>query len=122
MITVNYQGATLNQATAVMRELERLAKASATIAEFEVDGYENGREHGFFVKCKATGNAIAFAEYRNTDDIVLYPSKIADFTDCYNLITESIYAAKRFVGYGQYTQAASLAYGWLVHSVVPTLV
>lgn len=122
MITVNYNGATLNQATAVMREIERLARTSATIAAFDVDGYENGREHGFFVKCKATGNAIAFAEYRNTDDIVLYPSKIADFTGGSNLITESIYAAKRFVGYGRYDLAAGLAYGWLVHSVVPTLV
>jgi hypothetical protein len=112
MIHVNYQGVNIHQATAVLLLLEQVAAKASLDYTFEVGHYENGRETGFYVTCN--GRSVAFSEYRNTDQIVIYHGDAVDFTGLTDMrISDKIYDNKFFVGYGEFKRAANLIANWL---------
>jgi len=58
---------------------------------FWVECYSNGREQGLSLKDKTTGVQVNIAEFRRTDDIVVYYGKFNDFHPFNNDITEDVY-------------------------------
>jgi hypothetical protein len=62
--------------------------------------YSNGRENGFCLKLFEGGNllAIAFSEYRKSDDIVVYVGGWTDFEMQGNVPSEEVYENKKMFG------------------------
>lgn len=92
------------QARGVLREFRKIAPADR---DFWVYPYQNCRERGFLVTTDRHPRiGCAFAEHRNTDEIVIYTGPAEDFEENTGIPSERVYAAKEFVHYGQYAQAA----------------
>ena len=80
-----------------------------TNAEFRINCYENGREHGYVLSLNRVDNKIAytytwiaFAEYRRSDDTVVY----TDNAYWNGKLTDKSYEEKVFFSYGNFTECA----------------
>lgn len=106
---------------------EMVHKASKQYdCSLNVEAYENGREHGYYLELWRKGFAagesmvghnhwaLAFSEYRMTDDIVVYVGLASDFNREGHVPSEESYAAKKFFKRGDYTEAAAFIFGYLV--------
>jgi hypothetical protein len=69
---------------------------------FWVEAYSNCREQGYCIR--GVGFYASFAEYRNSDSIVVY---VGERPDSGNLPTDKDYENKEFFGYNQHSKAAA---------------
>lgn len=76
-----------------------------------VESYSNGREQGFAIDNGAGGEnyrKVAFAEFRNSDEIVVYAGRgYLAFDMSGNTPSEQTYASKKFFQPGDYKGAAA---------------
>lgn len=87
--------------------------------EFQCEGYENGREHGYCVRLSFKhGNSfddvryVCFAEYRRSDDIVVYCFKSCPEQG--NLLTDDVYDNhSHFFNYSKASEAAKFIIDFL---------
>lgn len=95
---------------AVMKKYGTLLRKQ--VREVSIGAYVNGRESGYTVVAHFKGaagcsNTAQFAEYRSSDEIVVYAGNITD-----PLIPEAkqdaIYNKKKFAPCGDYDKAAKL--------------
>lgn len=95
---------------AEIRKLSHLYGDKSDIVTIET--YSNCREQGFALD-SCVDRKVAFSEYRNTDDIVVYFGGRADFTFNTNIPNEEVYESKRFFRYNQIEQAAKFILKYL---------
>lgn len=102
----------LNQATMVALELDKLlVKAAKQELDYGFGTLDNGREQGFTIFNRKNKRMASFAENRNSDDIVVYPGHIDDFTDEGTFKTDELYFAKRkYFPYGDAAGAAAFIF------------
>ncbi len=94
----------------VLAEVKKILDA----ANLQVEGglepalylYVNGRERGYIIKTFKF--AVAFAENRNSDDIVIYHGKVGDFTLNGSLQNDKIYESAVYFRYNEVDLAASV--------------
>lgn len=100
---------------AAERVLSYLDELLAEPAHYRVELYVNGRERGYAVRCYENSRKVAFAEYRNSDGIVVYfgvddlgpnAEEERDFAWDTNVPSEAVYERKVFFDYGQAGQTA----------------
>jgi hypothetical protein len=68
--------------------------------------YENGREHGWSLRDTHCTKQVAFSEYRNSDEIVVYCGKPDEFAMAGNVPSDRVYEDKEFFSYNEMWQAA----------------
>ncbi len=99
------------------RNLSRANTADLTII---VAPYQNGRERGHFLVETYTQRAVAFSEYRNTDQIVIYTGMASDFDATNgNTPSEEVYTKKIFQGCGKFNSSATIVYNFLTKGITP---
>lgn len=91
-------------------QAKEVLNALGNISGAKAKHYENGREHGFFIE--KGDKAVAFSEYRNSDDIVVYYGGNADFDEDH-IPTDDTYRRKKFFKYQEYEAAAKFIKAWL---------
>lgn len=74
--------------------------------EYILEHYQNGRERGFTLRNSKKELQVAFSENRNSDSIVLYLGKFADFEMAGNVPSDEVYSKKEFFSYNESAQAA----------------
>ena len=82
---------------------------------FDVRGYVNGREEGFFVESGYSGNGwgVAFSESRNSDAIVVYTGHKWDFDTSGHIPNEEMYQNRKFFCQN-YSEAAEFVKNFLM--------
>jgi hypothetical protein len=92
--------------------------------DYYVEVYINGRERGYAVWSYTTRRKVAFAEFRNSDGIVIYAglegSTGGDFAWDTNVPSEEVYQSKAFFGYSEAGKAAEAIREYLEQGVKPT--
>jgi hypothetical protein len=81
----------------VLTEIRKLTKKKSGLGETSVliEMYVNCREQGFaLASCDA--RKVAFAEYRNSDDIIVYFGKRKDFEFNTNIASDRVYEKATF--------------------------
>lgn len=68
--------------------------------------YENGREHGWTLSRQLSNVKVAFAEYRNTDQIVVYSGLSMHFESAGNVPSEQVYSERELFSPMQIFDAA----------------
>ena len=68
-----------------------------------ISDYENGREHGYVITDEETGKSATFAEYRNSDEAVVY---FVDWNNSTDEERDAAYANKQFFPYNRPNLAA----------------
>jgi hypothetical protein len=100
--------ATFERTTAVADKVLAAVKQELAGQTFTVVVYPyfNGREHGWTLVVAGSGHAtgVTFSEYRNSDEIVVYPGT-NPFVGA-QPVTNEVYADKRFYPAGAYRRAA----------------
>ena len=99
----------------VLTEIKRLIrKTPHGIGEdcLFIEVYENGREKGFAIDAWDTLK-VAFAENRNSDDIVVYVGESRDFERNSNIPSEEVYESRKFFAYDEIAKAASFIFNKL---------
>jgi hypothetical protein len=69
-----------------------------------IEPYLNGREQGYSIWFN--GYRMAWSEYRNTDNFVVYEGESSEFNMQGNVPSEEIYKNKKFFDYNQYVDVA----------------
>jgi hypothetical protein len=64
-----------------------------------VEPYQNGREHGWALNYKM--NRIAFSEYRNSDQIVVYYGPLCDFSLQGNVPSDKVYEHREIFNFDE---------------------
>jgi len=85
---------TTELADSILAEIEKIVVENEDEKDYYLEPYQNGREHGYALR--ADRKKVAFAEYRNTDNLVLYLGCIMDFEPNGNIPSEKVYAKKEF--------------------------
>ena len=74
-----------------------------------IEVYENGREHGFAIDlCDEV--KVAFAEYRSSDDIVVYTGPRQDFERNTNIPSEEVFDSRKYFAYNEVKKAAQFIF------------
>ena len=76
----------------------------------KVSDYNNGREHGYYLVY--ANKVVAFAEFRNSDSIVVYCGSEGDFVNGYP--SEAVYEHKTFFACGAFKAAAKFITAYLL--------
>lgn len=86
-----------------------LRKIDVATKDQYVVGYENGREHGFSTEVWTDKGSITicWAQCRNSDQIIVYVSRIGEsFERNTNIPTDRAYRAAKYFSYDQVEAAA----------------
>ena len=95
----------------VLRAFTKLDKS--TYERYILEFYQNWRETGYFlIETERRNKAVAFARYRNTDDIVVYYGEPNDFNMIGNIPSELVYKVKRFFQPGDVKLAAKFIFDY----------
>lgn len=81
---------------------------------FIVTPYENGREHGWAISSSRLLKQVCFAEFRRSDDIVVYFGHSSDFNPQGNIPNEDVYNNKAMLPYEQAAKAAAMVLDFLI--------
>jgi hypothetical protein len=89
-------GEKMNLAKRILAQVEKFSGET----ELHLEAYANGREQGFSVANFNTDKVkrVAFSEYRNTDQIVVYWGVYSDFSNAGNCPNAEIYKNANFFG------------------------
>lgn len=92
----------------VLVELRKILKTSKSTKSYELENYNNGREHGFAVaeSVKFNGKKVAFSEHRRSDNIVVYQGVSHDFEHNTNIPSEKAYEKAIYFAYNEPRKAA----------------
>jgi hypothetical protein len=93
---------TTQKADAVLATVDDLVQEDTRLY---LEPYQNGREHGW-VLYNVTGEGVAFAENRNSDDIVVYLGTRSEFEMQGNVPSERVWKDRRMFEYDAYYEAA----------------
>ncbi len=101
----------MNAATLVALKVNELVNKSAVSSllrrlDIEQSYYDNGREQGVTLICAETNKQVSFSENRNSDDIVVYYGKPADFDESGVISEEKFRSNAKYFRYGQHEAAA----------------
>jgi hypothetical protein len=102
-------------ADSVLKEFKKLARISESTREMDIYSYTNGREQGYTLN-ESFGNnqrKVAFAEYRKSDDIVVYFGQRTDFERNTNIPSEAVYESMKLFDYNKPDQAAEFIFDYL---------
>jgi hypothetical protein len=120
MITI-HDNTDRTQAQHVLARFNELVrKASKNFnCSLSVEAYENGREHGYYIETWRQAPrtdiwAVAFSEYRNCDDIVVYVGKAVDFEKEGHVPTEAVWSTAKSFKAGDFDGTAAFIFGYLV--------
>lgn len=106
------------QAEDVLEVLKQKLKQSTDDGIASISIYENGREHGYHVAYWPKGSkitrAVSFSQYRNTDNIVVYPGKDIDFAYNTYVPNEEVYRTAKFFEYQDFRGAAQFIFDYLL--------
>ena len=75
--------------------------------EWILSHYTNGREHGYHLHNWETRRAVSFAEYRNSDNIVVYAGEEKEFEFNTRIPDDNVYEGKMMFAPGDYKHAAT---------------
>lgn len=107
------------RANTVLYHLKRLSKLTGGV--YWVEPYKNGRERGWAVESEARhGRKVAFAENRNSDDLVVYRGTGRNFDAAGNVPDDETYA-QRASYHGTPKAAALAAFAWLSSAEDPAV-
>jgi hypothetical protein len=96
----------------VLAEVKRLAKKSKDDCYVLVETYSNCREQGFaLASCDAF--KVAFAENRNSDDLVLYRGSRLDFENNSNIPSDEAYESRLYFSPNNVKKAAKFIVKYL---------
>ena len=90
-------------AQSVFSKLKHLC-SDEEIAKMSFDRYKNGREQGFFLQ--ANNKKVAFAEFRRSDDIVVYFAHFAKWP-ADGTLSDEIYFGGRKIFYADHVGDAA---------------
>ena len=96
----------------VLAEVKRLAKSSKDDSIIGIEVYANCREQGFAL-ASCDDRKVAFAENRNSDDIVVYFGSRKDFDFNTNIPSDAVWAKRKFYRYDKPHSAAAFIVGYL---------
>ena len=96
----------------VLAEVRRWAKLSKDDSIIGIEVYANCREQGFAL-ASCDDLKVAFSEYRNTDNIVVYFGKRKDFAYNTNIPSDEVYENAKFFGYDKFEAAAKFIVKYL---------
>lgn len=99
---------TTKLADAVLANIELIIDEDAN---YYLEPYQNGREHGWTIAKKTL--KVAFAEYRSSDQIVLYIGERTDFNMSGNVPSDKVYENKVFLPYDDTMKAAQRIIAYL---------
>jgi len=99
----------------VLKEFKKIARSSDNTLDVTLGLYVNCREQGYAINDSyyVVKRKVAFAENRNSDDIVVYFGSSSDFESNTNIPSEEVYRNSRFFGVGQEAQAAQFVFDYL---------
>jgi hypothetical protein len=102
---------TTRVADRVLAQIERILEKKSNAGGLWVETYKNGRENGYALiySFGIVFRKIAFAENRNSDDIVLYKGAISDFSNAGNIPSAAIYGKRELIGGSKINKAAQIA-------------
>ena len=105
-----------NAARKVLSEVKRLIRTKTTHGIGEdcafIEVYENGREKGFAIDvCDVI--RVAFAEHRNSDDIVVYRGEAREFERGTNIPSEEVFDSRKHFAYNEVDKAARYIFNFI---------
>jgi len=103
----------MNVAEAVLAIVEGMTRDDV---DLWLEAYCNGREQGYCLwnlSPGTSGKKVCFAEYRNSDSIVVYSGETSEFSMQGNVPTDKNYERKNFFEFNRHYQAAEFIVDYL---------
>ena len=102
-------------ADSVLKEFRKLARISDSVLEMDVHSYINGSEQGYAINESfgISKRKVAVAEFRKSDDIVVYFGNREDFEKNTNIPSEEVYAKMKLFDYNKSDGAADFIFDYL---------
>lgn len=102
-----------SQADQILEKIDTQTEIGRNPFKITVEIYENGREHGWALT-NGRGRKVAFSEYRNSDEIVIYRGRKDAFDELNgNLPSDELYDKKMFLACGKIEKAARIISNFL---------